>query len=138
MRFWAGAEAESGRKIDWSATPTAVTVFLGTGGEGSSSTGGYVCPVWAETRHKTVWSKRQDGRGGLIAWERKEAIIEGIRGLTEELLKNDARLAVGRLEEVVVDDIVIAEEEEEAAGDESGLQLDVESPDTVVLDPAAT
>jgi hypothetical protein len=72
----------------------------------------------------------------LIAWERKEAILEGIRGLTEEILKTDARLAVGRLEEVVVDDNIIAEEED-SPGTESGLQLDVESPDTVILDPPA-
>jgi hypothetical protein len=139
MRFWAGAEAEGRRKINWSATPTAVTVFLGTAGDGASPAGGYVCPPWAETRHKTVWSKRQEGRGGLIAWERTEAIVEGIRGLAEELLKIDARLAVGRLEEVVVDENVIAEEEEEEAlADVSGERLDVESPDTVVVDPAAT
>jgi hypothetical protein len=136
MRFWAGAEAENDRKASWSATPTAVTVFLGTGGEGASFPGEYICPAWAETRHKTVWSKRQEGRGGLIAWERKEAILEGIRGLTEEILKTDARLAVGRLEEVVVDDNIIAEEED-SPGTESGLQLDVESPDTVILDPPA-
>jgi hypothetical protein len=108
-------------------------VFLGTG-EGGNSTASYICPAWAGTRHNIIWSKRQEGRGGLIAWERKDAIIEGIRGLSEQILKTDSRLAVGRLEEVVVDENIITEEEEEAA---PGLQLEVESPDTVVLDPAA-
>jgi hypothetical protein len=151
MRFWSGAEAEAGRKIGWSATPTAVTVFLGTGSEGGYSSAGYICPAWAGARHNIVWSKRQEGWGGLIAWERKEAIIQGIRGLAEEILKFDARLAVGKLEEVVVDDNVITEEEEEEEeevvvddnviteeeDEESGLQLEVESPDTVILDPPA-
>jgi hypothetical protein len=82
-----------------------------------------------------VWSKRQEGRGGLIAWERIEAIIEGVRGLSENILKTDARLAVGRLKEVAVEDNVVSEEGEgDAAG---GLQLEVEGPDMVVLDPAA-
>jgi hypothetical protein len=135
MRFWSGAEAEAGRKIRWSATPTAVTVFLGTGGAEGRSGGGYICPAWAGTRHNIVWSKRQEGRGGLIAWERIEAIIEGVRGLSENILKTDARLAVGRLEEVAVEGNVVSEEEEgDAAG---GLQLEVEGPDMVVLDPAA-
>jgi hypothetical protein len=133
MRFWSGAEAEADRKISWSATPTAVTVFLSTG-EGGNSTASYICPAWAGTRHNIIWSKRQEGRSGLIAWERKDAIIEGIRGLSEQILKTDSRLAVGRLEEVVVDENIITEEEEEAA---PGLQLEVESPDTVILDPAA-
>lgn len=134
MRFWSGADAEADRKIDWSATPTAVTVFLGPSGAEGHSSGGYICPAWAGTRHNVVWSKRQEGRGGLIAWERKEAIIEGIRGLSEEILKTNTRLAVGRLEEVVVDDDIIAEDEEEDA--EGGLQLEVESPDAVILNPA--
>jgi len=135
MRFWSGAEAEASRKIRWSATPTAVTVFLGTGGAEGNSGGGYICPAWAGTRHNIVWSKRQEGRGGLIALERKEAIIEGVRGLSENILKTDARLAAGRLEEVAVEDNVVSEEEEgDAAG---GQQLEVGNPDMVVLDPAA-
>jgi hypothetical protein len=135
MRFWSGAEAEADRKLMWSATPTAVTVFLGTSGAEGHSSASYICPAWAGTRHNIVWSKRQEGRGGLIAWERKEAIIEGIRGLSEEILKTNARLAVGRLEEIVVDNIGITEEGEEDA--EGGLQLEIESADTVILDPAA-
>jgi hypothetical protein len=133
MRFWSGAEAEASSKISWSPTKTAVTVFLGTGEGGTSGTT-YICPAWAGTRHNIVWSKRQEGRCGLIAWERKEAIIEGIRGLTEEILKTDSRLGLRRLEEVIVDDNVIAEEGQD---EESGLQLEVESPDTVILDPTA-
>ena len=86
------------------------------------------------TRHNIVWSKRQEGRGGLIAWERKEAVIEGIRGLSEAVLKTDSRLAIGRLEEVVEGDDIIAEEEEERP---PGSQLEVESPDAVIADPAA-
>lgn len=138
MRFWSGAEAEAGRKIGWSATPTAVTVFLDTGVAEGHSAGGYICPAWAGTRHNIVWSKRQEGRGGLIAWGRKEAIIEGIRGLSEQIVKIDSRLSVGRLEEVVVDDNAIEEEEREGEEEDvAGLQLEFESPDTVVLDPTA-
>lgn len=99
MRFWSGAEAESAKRTKWSPTPTGVTVFLGSGEDGGT---GYVCPAWAETRHNIVCTKRQEGKAGLVSLERTDAVVEGIRGLTQEILKMDARLAVGRLEDVVV------------------------------------
>lgn len=142
MRFWSGAESETGQRAKWSGTPTGVTVFLGSDEHGAN--GGYRCPAWAETRHHVVWTKRQEGRGGLISWERGDAIVEGIRGLTKEVLKNDRRLAVGRLDEVVLhqavaergEETVVVEEHEEGEG-QGDMQLDVQTPETVILDPIA-
>jgi hypothetical protein len=148
MRFWSAAQAEDGRGkgrgvgTKWSGTPTGVTVFLGEGG----SDGGradeemgrsdYVCPAWAGTRHNVVWTKRQEGRAGIVALERTDAVVEGIKRLTREVLRLDKRLGVGRFEEVVVGETehhigveALLEEEEEN---------DVESPDTImVVSPTA-
>ena len=114
MRFWSGAEAESAKKTKWSPTPTGVTVFLGSGEDAGT---GYVCPAWAETRHNIVCTKRQQGKAGLVSLERTEAVVEGIRGLTQEILKTDSRLAVRRLEEVVVDESIAEEVEADGDGD---------------------
>jgi hypothetical protein len=148
MRFWASAEAEAGRKTKWERTPTGVTVFLGNadgedggGGDGTWRAGhGYRCPAWAESKRRVVWAKRQEGRGGLVARERTDAVIEGIRGIAGEVLKLDGRLAstIAGLEV----DTVIEEGEDEGEGDmpgagagngegeQSELRIDIGSPQT--------
>jgi hypothetical protein len=119
-----------------------VTVFLGEGGsdggraEEEMGRSDYVCPAWAGTRHNVVCTKRQDGRAGIVALERTDAVVEGIKRLTREVLRLDKRLGVGRSGEVVVGENehhigveALLEEEEEN---------DVESPDTImVVSPTA-
>jgi hypothetical protein len=127
MRLWSRAvgEVESlkvrGRKRTERAR-VAVSVF-------EDEEEGYVCPAWAEIDHDLIWSQRVGGRAGLVPWEQQGVVVEGVRGLAEALKKVDARLRITELESVVVEsEETIVEEDEE--GD--GLQLDVESPDTVV------
>jgi hypothetical protein len=84
-----------------------------------------------------VYSQRLAGRAGLIAWERKDVVVEGVRGLAKAVQRLDARLRIGELEEVVIhatpeEPILEEAAPNPAAEEDHGLQLDVESPDTVV------
>lgn len=128
----------------------AVTVFNDLADDES-----YTCPAWLSLHHDVVFTQRLPGLPGPIALHKHDIMLEGIRGLTEAVRKLDGRLAVQALEQVVVHvdvgeeevddgavvevrelssvdldedwDSVIEEEEEEGV-----MQLDVESPDTVV------
>ncbi|KAH7323842.1 Alpha/Beta hydrolase protein [Rhexocercosporidium sp. MPI-PUGE-AT-0058] len=131
----------------------AVTVF-GADGEGEA----YVCPAWAGTKHNVLFSQRASGRAGIAVWERVDVLVDGIRGLAREVERVDPRLRIRALEEIVVFQEPVlegTEDESESRGRESvdysideswvggdgedgeehgehGMQLDVESPDTVV------
>ena len=138
MRFWAASvseveEFEVGKGSRRSRV--ALTVF-GADGSGVEDGAGYVCPAWGEGRHDVLFSQRVGGRAGLVAWEREGVVVEGVRGLAAAVGKIDARLRIGELESVVVDgaaaDEAILPAVDEADGEDHGLQLEVESPATVV------
>ncbi|KAL5315692.1 hypothetical protein ACEPPN_016562 [Leptodophora sp. 'Broadleaf-Isolate-01'] len=128
----------------------AVTVF-GADGEGDA----YICPAWAGLKHDVLFSQRASGRAGIAVWERVDVLVDGIRGLAREVERVDPRLRVRALEEIVVFEepiLEITEDDSESRERESvdysvdeswgdighegdqdhGIQLDVESPDTVV------
>jgi hypothetical protein len=52
----------------------------------------YSCPAWGRTHYDVVHAQRLPGRPGLLAWERPEAILTGLRGLAREILRLDKRL----------------------------------------------
>jgi len=128
-RFWAAAVKEV-EQLERKSVPSrvAVTVF----GADVLDSDGYTCPAWASRKHEVVFAQRVAGRAGLLAWERSNVLISGIRGLANAIEAVDHRLKTRPLEEVVV----FGEEAipEEAGDDDEGhgMQLDVESPDTVV------
>ncbi|KAK3944974.1 Alpha/Beta hydrolase protein [Diplogelasinospora grovesii] len=70
----------------------------------------YVCPAWGNTRYTVVHTQRATGRAGLLAFERPEIILSGVRGLAKEVLTRDSRLrpaapaggGVAPLEQIVV------------------------------------
>lgn len=136
LRFWAGAVSEvedmEVRKGRGKKARVAITVF-GADGVGEE---GYVCPAWGEGRHEVVFSQRVNGRAGLVAWERGDVVVQGVRGLASAVAKLDSRLRIGELEEVVIADaaeaILEEVEPEPEVGDEHRMQIEVESPDTVV------
>jgi len=142
MRFWASAveEVEVLEKRERVRTRVAVTVFGSDGVDG-----GYICPAWASGHHDVVFSQRVNGRAGLLVWERSEVLVEGIRGLARAIVQVDSRLKVQALQEVVVvpveepirEEVEVMTESEfdEYDGSVDGLQLEVESPDTVVAVP---
>lgn len=81
----------------------------------------------------------------MTIWERSEVLLDGIRGLARAIDAIDSRVRVQSLEGVVVaeagggvglgGEAVIVEESGEGGEDEEedhGMQLDVESPDTVI------
>ena len=65
-------------------------------------------------------------------------VVEGVRGLAKAVARVDPRLTIKELEEVIVaadvEETILeqVEPEQEGEEDEYGLQLDVESPDTVI------
>lgn len=141
MRFWAGAVSEVEEiqlvRGGGKRARVGVTVF-GVDGVGVEKDGkGYVCPAWGEPRHDVVFSQRVAGRAGLVAWERGNVVVEGVRGLARAVGRVDSRLQIGELEEVVIDvgaeDAILEEVEPEPELENyHGLQLDAESPNTVV------
>jgi len=132
-RFWAAAvkEVETEEKQKTMRARVAVTVF---GSDGADAD--YVCPAWANAQHDVVFAQRAAGKAGLSPWERTDVLVAGIRGLAREVDLLDGRLKVKPLSQVVIaEEETIPEETEDIADTqegEHGMQLDVESPDTVV------
>jgi hypothetical protein len=129
MRFWAAAvsEVEELEAKYLKRSRVGVTVF---GMDGKGEAENYVCPAWGFARHDIVFSQRVAGKAGLVVWERGDVVVDGIRGLANEVEKLDGRLKIRGLEEVVVSpsrNEEIPENENDGA-----MQLDVESPDTIV------
>jgi hypothetical protein len=129
-RFWAAAVKEVEHLKERSVrSRVAVTVF-GTDGLGEDE---YTCPAWASIKHDVVFAQRVTGRAGLLAWERSDVLVSGIRGLAKAIEAVDDRLKAHLLEEVVVlGEEAIPEETGDDDDEGHGMQLDVESPDTVV------
>jgi hypothetical protein len=140
-RFWAAAVeeiVEMGDEKGKKRSRVAVTEFGVDGVEGE-----YFPPAWASGKHDVVFSQRVTGRAGLVVWERGDVLVDGVRGLAREVERLDPRLKVRELDAVVVHGGETILEEAEGEGEvqgggehvqeqEHGMQLDVESPDTVV------
>jgi hypothetical protein len=132
-RFWSAAvkEVEVLEKQKRTRGRVAVTVFGSDGVYGD-----YICPAWANAKHDVVFAQRAAGRSGLPPWERTDVLIAGIGGLAREIDLLDNRLRVKPLDLVIIaEEEAMSEEAEEDAPVEEGdhgMQLDVESPDTVV------
>ncbi|PQE08269.1 epoxide hydrolase protein [Rutstroemia sp. NJR-2017a BVV2] len=127
LRYYANALQESdqlqGEKGKQDRGRVAITVF-----DGEGEPAGYSPPAWGMKKHEVVFVQRATGKPGLLAWERPAVIFDGIRGLTKEVLKVDERIKVRKLDEVVVG----SENRVDGAHEDYGMQLDVESPDTIV------
>jgi hypothetical protein len=132
-RFWAASikEVEVLGKRKRIRARVGVTVFGSDGVDGD-----YICPAWADAKHDVVFSQRATGKAGLSPWERTDVLVAGIRGLAREIDLLDGRLKAKPLEQVViaVEDVRPEEAwEAEVVGEgDHGMQMDVESPDTVV------
>ncbi|TLD21117.1 hypothetical protein PspLS_09218 [Pyricularia sp. CBS 133598] len=69
----------------------------------------YVCPAWGNSRFEVIFAQRVSGKPGLLAWERPQIIVNGIRELAWTVVKTDKRLTatkpqMARLESVIIDD----------------------------------
>lgn len=133
MRFWAHCvlHPEPLEKKTPTKPKVGITVFLGdepstdANAEAEASTGAeaetdaaalaqdeakdcYTCPSWANAKYTVLHTHRASGKSGLLAWERPELIVAGIRGVATSLMKSDSRLlqanesTVAPLERVVV------------------------------------
>ncbi|KAI0885287.1 alpha/beta-hydrolase [Annulohypoxylon maeteangense] len=109
LRFWAHCvrHPEEAEKKVTLKPKVGITVFLGDKpsvqdpAETAAEVDGlvldeakdsYICPSWANAKYKVVYTNRVAGRSGLLAWERPEVIVEGIRGVAASILKLDPRL----------------------------------------------
>lgn len=156
MRFWAHCAEHPDAKANKAATKAkpkvAITVFLGEtegGGDGDEATAGevgdegaipldspfqqvepgvgYTCPAWGKTHYNVLFSQRVTGKPGLVAWDRPEAILTGVRGLATEVLKVDKRLRPATEEQpatVPLENVVVeaGEEETKKTEEEAGLK----------------
>ncbi len=130
IRLWAycttyDETAEVKKKVTAVKPKVAITVFLGGKGGGgvlgaSATTDfpqvmlptdvdeSYVCPAWGNAKYNVLSVQRIPGQPGLVAWERPQAIANGVRGLAREVLKTDSRLrpatepTTALLEQVVI------------------------------------
>ncbi len=130
MRFWSAVvdEVDALKKERTRKKARAAVTVFGSDGSGED---GYICPAWARQKHDVLFAQRVPGKPGLVAWERADVVVEGIRGLAHEVHKVDGRLRIAALEEIVVGGGETIPEEGEGEADHE-LQLEVESPDTVV------
>lgn len=146
MRFWAHCAEPQDAKLNKATTKTkpkvAITVFLGEDGDGGDETTaqevgeaaipldspfkaepgiGYICPTWGKTHYNVLFSQRVTGKPGLLAWDRPETILAGVRGLATEVLKVDKRLQPAMKSPTApLEHVVVAEEE--AMTKEGGLK----------------
>lgn len=83
---------------------------------------GYVCPAWANTHYNVLFSQRERGVPGLLAWERPHVILTGLRGLAAEVLKADGRLRAppAGTETAPLEGVVSPGDEAAGAGGEGG------------------
>lgn len=128
-RFWTAAvrEIQGMSKKVGSRARVAITVFRVDGLDPDR----YTCPAWATQKHHVLFTQRVTGLPGLVPWERVDVVLAGVRGLAKEIEDIDPRLRSRRLEDVVVSGSDYNPDDDE--DDESHeIQLDVESPDTVV------
>lgn len=117
LRYWwgAGKEIAEIKPALKNRGHLGVSVFLGEED--------YTPPAWIEWGN-SLWVGKWAGKAGVTACERVEEVVKGIEGLRKELLKLDSKLAVRELEGVTVEPV--PEEDIEV------IQMDVESPDTLV------
>lgn len=129
LRYYANAIRESeqleGDMVNTKRKRVAITVF-----DGEEGSVGYSPPAWGMGRYEVVFVQRASGKPGLLEWERSDVIFEGIRGLAKEVLRLDDKIQLRRLERVFVDGEL--EHDEYRDDNDHGMQLDVESPDTIV------
>lgn len=68
----------------------------------------YACPRWADVRYNVLSTNRVTGRPGLLAWERPEIIVKGVRDLAKAILVEDTRMQASEhpggflLEQVII------------------------------------
>lgn len=152
MRFWAHCATDAAPEAKETRATlrkpnVGITVFLGGKDEetGNTSTArevgegairlespmkvetgtGYACPAWGKAHYNVLFSQRVRGNPGLLAWERPEVILTGIRGLAKEIVKVDSRILPTPANEAstaALEELVVAGTTEEAKPETQGLK----------------
>lgn len=118
LRFWADCASSTAEESKHLTRKSRIGITLFTGDDETLSdelmalpravTNHYACPKWAETRYEVVSTSRVSGKPGFLAWERPEAIVDGVRGLAKAILALDKRLQ--QSEQVPLEHVVVVDE----------------------------
>ena len=83
----------------------------------------YSCPAWARTQFDVVNTRHISEEPGLLLWERPQAIIDGVRGMTKRVLAVDSRLKAPQAPNTILLEQVTIEGAETAPGEVSGTTM---------------
>ncbi|KAK6219106.1 hypothetical protein LQW54_002608 [Pestalotiopsis sp. IQ-011] len=101
----------------------------------------YSCPSWANARYHVLYAHRANGKSGLLAWERPELILNGVKGLAKEVSKLDSRFRPQTQETVPLQQVVAGNDGAAGPGTESGQAKDTANevnPQPATLTPEAS
>ena len=138
IRLWAHcATHPENLQRPWTSKPrVAITTFFGASrqdgkpldlesGLPRTETDAYVCPSWGRNSYNVACTQRVEGSPGLLAWERPQVIVDGVRGLANALIATDDRLQQSREPGIALLEQVVTEGNESAPGEISGSTLQV-------------
>jgi len=130
LRFWSCA-VEEVKNLKLERRPkkkakVAVTVFDDGDGDG------YVCPAWVGQKFDVLATQRVEGKPGLLSYERSDVIVTGVRNLATAVQAIDGRLNLADLDKVVVGNGSQTPIRTAVAGEESFVEWEEDSPNTVV------
>lgn len=144
MRFWAhcaSTAVKEGKKPP-RKPKISITVFTGDNKKTDSDRSRnltvsprpvvqpYACPSWGKGKYDIVKVQRVAGKPGLLAWERPDVIVDGVRGLAKAILAVDKRMQKAEQPGATLLEQVVVDSDDQAPADISGTTIhgSVESP----------
>ncbi|KAF4443848.1 hypothetical protein F53441_11307 [Fusarium austroafricanum] len=138
LRFWASCASEvepvEGKKLA-KKPKVAITVFTGDDEQAEQQRTlprpakvMYACPGWANKEYQVIHLNRATGTPGFLAWDRREVIIDGVRGLARAILEKDKRMQAAEQPGATLQNQLEVQDGQTAQADLSG---------TTVQDPNA-
>ncbi|CCE27773.1 related to epoxide hydrolase [Claviceps purpurea 20.1] len=135
MRLWANCCSSSDDLSSSSLKPkVGVTIFSGANSETRgnsrqrdslplpvSSPGVHTCLAWGRSRFNIVSSQTVAGSPGLLAWDRPEVIVKGVRELAKAIIASDDRLQAAKEPGVAMQERIAGLDE----GDERFFPVDL-------------
>ncbi|GAO16473.1 hypothetical protein UVI_02011160 [Ustilaginoidea virens] len=150
MRLWAHCSSERDELPRPSRKPkVGITAFSGsTDGEtgtqqqtcsAASSPDEHTCLAWAKTTYNVVSWQKAPGSSGLLAWERPEVLVAGVRALAKVVFPKDdsrrqAAKEAAKKPRITSLERVVLGENESARAEGSGTTIRGDAPPTLASD----